>query len=141
MRFMVMVKTSPESEAGAMPSAEELAAMGRYNEELVKAGVMLAGEGLAPTSRGKLVQFTAGKAEVIDGPFTEAKELVAGFWLIEVESKEAAIEWVKRVPCTEGQPSHIEIRQVFEPADFGDAFTEEQRERDARLRRLEAERH
>lgn len=140
MRFMVMVKSSPETEDGAMPSAEEMAAMGRYNEELIKAGVLLAGEGLASSARGKLVQFTAGKAEVIDGPFTEAKELVAGFWLMEVESKQAVIDWVKRMPCTTGQPSHVEIRQVFELADFGDNLTEEQRERDARLRRLEAER-
>jgi hypothetical protein len=118
MRFMVMVKANEETESGDIPSADDLAAMGRYNDELIKAGVLLAGEGLRESSRGALVRFTDGKPTVIDGPFTEAKELVAGFWLLDVKSKEEAIEWVKRVPCTDGVEANIEIRQVFEPDDF-----------------------
>lgn len=118
MRFMVMVKADEAAENGVMPTAEELARMGRYNDELIKAGVLLAGEGLHASARGARVKFTDGKPTVIDGPFTEAKELVAGFWLLDVKSKEEAIEWVKRVPCTEGVESHIEIRQVFEADDF-----------------------
>ena len=117
-----------------MPTEEELTAMGRYNEELVKAGVMLAGEGLHPSSRGARVKFSGGKPTVIDGPFAEAKELIAGFWLLDVKSKEEAIEWVKRVPCTDGVETTIEIRQVFEAEDFGEAFTPELRERDEQLR-------
>jgi hypothetical protein len=132
MRFMVLVKADANSEAGAMPSEDDLVAMGRYNEELVKAGVLLAGEGLHPSSKGARVKFTNGTPTVIDGPFTEAKELVAGFWLIEVKSKAEAIEWVKRAPCMEG--SAVEIRQVFEAADFGDAFTPEMQERAAAAR-------
>ncbi len=132
MRFMVLVKADANSEAGVMPPEEELVAMGRYNEELVKAGVLLAGEGLHPSSKGARVKFTDGTPTVIDGPFTEAKELVAGFWLIEVKSKDEAIEWVKRVPCMEG--SVVEIRQVFEAADFAEAYPPELREREAALR-------
>ena len=118
MRFMVMVKSSGATENDASLSADDLAEMGRYNEELIKAGVLLAGEGLLPSENGARVKFTNGEPTVIDGPFTEAKELVAGFWLLDVKSKEEAIEWVKRLPCTEGEPSHVEIRQVFEPGDF-----------------------
>jgi len=123
MRFLVMVKASEDSESGAMASAEDLAAMGRYNDELIKAGVLLAGEGLLASSRGALVKFTDGEPTVIDGPFTEAKELVAGFWLLDVKSKEEAIEWVKRVPCTDDVESNIEIRQVYEADDLIDAAT------------------
>jgi hypothetical protein len=120
MRFMVMVKTTKDSEAGLMPSAELLTAMGKYNEELTKAGVMLAAEGLQASSRGVRVRFSGDTRTVIDGPFTEVKELVAGFWLFHVRSKEEAIEWVKRAPFDGGV--EIEIRQVFEAADFGDAL-------------------
>jgi hypothetical protein len=118
MRFLVMVKANEETESGAMPSADELAAMGRYNEELIKAGVLLAGEGLRESALGAIVKFTDGTPTVIDGPFTEAKELVAGFWLLDVRSREEAIEWVKRVPCADGVPASIEIRQVFEANDL-----------------------
>lgn len=118
MRFMVMVKATPESEGGAIPSAEELAEMGRYNDELIKAGVLLAGEGLLSSSEGARVKFTNGTPTVIDGPFTEAKELVAGFWLLDVKSKAEAIEWVKRIPDASGRPSNVEIRQVFEPHEL-----------------------
>jgi hypothetical protein len=131
MRFMMLVKASPESEAGVLPSREELEAMGKYNEELARAGVMLAGEGLHPTSQGARVRFSVGKTTVIDGPFTETKELIAGYWLIQARSKEEAIEWAKRVPFQEGE---IEIRQVFEAEDFGEAFTPELREQEERLR-------
>ena len=119
MRFMVIVKANAESEAGAMPSQEILAAMGKFNEELVKAGVMLAGEGLQPSSKGARVKFSGAKRTVIDGPFAETKELIAGFWLIQVKSKDEAIEWVKRCPnpMPAGE-SVIEIRQLFEPEDF-----------------------
>jgi hypothetical protein len=134
MRFMVMVKSNADTESDRMPSEEELTAMGRFNEELVKAGVLLAGEGLHPSSRGARVKFTDGKPTVIDGPFAEAKELVAGFWLLEVKSKAEAVEWVKRVPCTDGEESSIEIRQVFEADDFGAAFTDDMRARDEALR-------
>jgi hypothetical protein len=133
MRFMVMVKADQNSEAGKLPSEQLLAAMGKYNEELVNAGVLLAGEGLQPSSKGARVKFSGGKTTVIDGPFTEAKELVAGFWLWEVKSKEEAIEWVKRCPAPMEGDSEIEIRQVFEPADFGEAFTPELREQEQRL--------
>ncbi len=118
MRFMVLVKTSGANEDDVAPTAEELAEMGRYNDELIKAGVLLAGQGLLPSSNGARVTFTDGEPTVIDGPFTEAKELVAGFWLLDVKSKEEAVEWVKRIPCTDSEPSHVEIRQVFEPGDF-----------------------
>jgi hypothetical protein len=134
---MVMIKSDGRTEAGGMPTEEELTAMSRYNEELVKAGVLLAGEGLHPSSRGARVVFSGGVPTVIDGPFAEAKELVAGFWLLDVKSKEEAIEWVKRVPCTEGVESTIEIRQVHEAEDFGDEFTPELRAKDREMREKE----
>jgi hypothetical protein len=134
MRFMVMVKATEDSEAGVMPKQEMLAAMGRYNEELVRAGVMLAGEGLHPSSKGARVQFSGDRRTVIDGPFTEAKELVAGFWLIQAKSREEAIEWVKRCPNPHEGDSEIEIRQVFEAEDFGEELTPELRDQEERLR-------
>ena len=134
MRFMVLVKASKESEAGVMPSKELLTEMGKFNEELVKAGVMLAGEGLHASSKGKRVQFFGGKRIVIDGPFTEAKELIAGFWLWQVKSMDEAIEWVKRCPNPHNTDGEIEIRQVFEACDFGPALTPELREQEERLR-------
>jgi len=132
MRFMVLVKENEESESGAPPSTETLAAMESYNEELVKAGVMLAGEGLHPSSKGVRVRFEGGKRTVIDGPFTEAKELIGGFWLWQVRSKEEAIEWLKRAPFDGGV--EIELRQVAESEDFGAELTPELREREERLR-------
>src|SRR5687767_3701577 len=141
MRFMLMVKASKESEAGVMPSAELLTEMGKFNEELVKAGVMLAGEGLQPSSKGARVRFSGKKRTVMDGPFAESKELIAGFWLIQVKSLAEAIEWVKRVPFSGEPESEIEIRQVFEAEDFGEAFTPELREQEERLRgQIEARR-
>ena len=134
MRFMVIVKASKDSEAGKMPSQELLEAMGKYNEELVKAGVMLAGEGLHPSSKGKRVNFSGEKRSVIDGPFSETKELVAGFWIWQVRSMEEALEWAKRCPNPMEGESQLEIRQVFEAEDFGEVYTPEQRERDERLR-------
>ena len=134
MRFMVMVKATEESEAGQMPSQELLAAMGRYNEELVKAGVMVAGEGLHASSKGVRVRFDGTTRRVLDGPFAETKELVAGFWIFQVKSLEEAIEWVKRCPNPMTGPSEIEIRQIFEAEDFGAEFTPELREQEARLR-------
>jgi hypothetical protein len=134
MRFMVMVKANADSEAGVMPSQELLAAMGKYNDELVKAGVLLAAEGLQPSSRGARVKFSGTKRTVIDGPFAETRELVAGFWLIQVKSKSEAIEWVKRCPNPMEGDSEIEIRQVFEAEDFGDEFTPELREQEERQR-------
>ena len=134
MKFMVMVKANEESEAGVMPSTEMLEAMGRYNEELVKAGVILAGEGLHPTSRGKRVRFEGNQRSVIDGPFAETRELVAGFWIFDVKSMEEAVEWVKRCPNPMNGPSEIEIRKIFEAEDFGEAFTPELREQEQRLR-------
>ena len=134
MRFMVIVKADARSEAGIMPSQQLLTEMGKYNEELVKAGVLLAGEGLHPSSRGTRVRFSGSKREVVDGPFSETKELVAGFWLIQVKSKEEAIEWVKRIPNPDGDDSEVEIRQVFETEDFGEAFTPELRAQEERLR-------
>src|SRR5213075_2642187 len=119
MRFMILIKADKNTEAGVMPSERLLAEMGKFNEELVKAGVMLAGEGLHPSSKGARVQFSREKRTVIDGPFAETKELIAGFWLWQVQSKEEAIEWVKRCPNPMGVESEIEIRQVFEPEDFG----------------------
>ena len=139
MRFMVMVKATEESEAGVMPSEELLTEMGKYNEELVKAGVMLAGEGLHPSSKGARVRFSGKQRTVTDGPFAETKELVAGFWLIQAKSKEEAIEWVKRCPNPMNEDSEIEIRQVFEAEDFGDELTPELREQEARLRAQVAE--
>lgn len=132
MRFMVIVKANQDSEAGVMPSTELLAAMGKYNEELVKAGVMLAGEGLAPSSKGVRVKFEGSKRTVTDGPFTETKELIAGFWLWQCKSKEEAVEWLKRAPFEGG--TEIELRQVFEAEDFGAEFTPELREQEKRLR-------
>jgi hypothetical protein len=134
MRFMIMVKATEDSEAGVMPSEELLTEMGKFNEELAKAGVMLAGEGLHPSSEGARVKFSGDQRTVIDGPFTEAKELIAGFWLIQVKSKEEAIEWVKRVPNPTGEEGEIEIRRVFEAEDFGDEFTPELREQEQRIR-------
>ncbi|HEX6076896.1 MAG TPA: YciI family protein [Micromonosporaceae bacterium] len=134
MRFMLLVKASPESEAGVMPSEELLTEMGRFNEELVNAGVLLAGEGLHPSSKGARVRFSGKDRTVIDGPFAETKELIAGFWLIDVKSREEAIEWVKRCPNPMEEESEIEIRQVFEAEDFGDAMTPELREQEERLR-------
>ena len=135
MRFMIIVKASKDSEAGVMPSEKDLAAMGKYNEELAKAGVMLAGEGLHPSSKGPRVKFSGTKRIVIDGPFSETKELIAGYWLFQVKSREEAIEWVKRAPNPmPGTESEIEIRQVFEADDFGEEFTPELREKEERLR-------
>ena len=134
MRFMVIVKANPEIESGRMPKKEELEAMGKFNEELVKAGVMLAGEGLHPSSKGARVRFSGAKRTVIDGPFAETKELVAGFWIWQVKSKQEAIEWVKRCPNPTGGDPEIEIRQVFEAEDFGKEFTPELREQEQKLR-------
>jgi hypothetical protein len=134
MRVMVIVKANSEIEAGALPSEEMLTAMGRYNEELVKAGVMLAGEGLHPSSKGARVEFSGTETRVVDGPFTEVKELVAGFWLWQVSSMEEAIEWARRCPNPTGGESQLEIRQVFETEDFGEAYTPQVREQDERLR-------
>jgi hypothetical protein len=133
MRFMLIVKATAESEAGKMPKTELLAAMGKFNEELVNAGVLLAGEGLHPSSRGARVHFSGSKRTVIDGPFSETKELIAGFWLIQVKSLAEAIEWVKRCPNPMESDSDIEIRQVFEAEDFGAEFTPELREQEARI--------
>ena len=134
MRFMVIVKADKTSEAGEMPSQRLLTEMGKYNEELVKAGVMLAGEGLHPSSKGARVRFSGSNRTVVDGPFSETKELVAGFWLIQVKSKEEAVEWVKRIPNPDGGDSEVEIRQVFEAEDFGAEFTPELRAQEERLR-------
>src|SRR5687767_4264031 len=134
MRSMVMVKATGDSEAGLMPTEQMLAEMGEYNEELVKAGVMLAGEGLHPSSKGARVRFSGDKRTVIDGPFAETKELVAGFWLFQVKSKEEAIEWVKRCPNPMPGDSEIEIRQIFEAEDFGPEFTPELRAQEDRIR-------
>ncbi len=125
MRFMIIVKATEDSEAGKMPSVELLTAMGKFNEELVNAGVLLAGEGLQPSSKGARIRYEGTKRTVIDGPFPETKELIAGFWLIQVKSKEEAIEWMKRCPNPFDGPSEIEIRQVFEMEDFGDSATPE----------------
>lgn len=136
MRVMVIIKANENSEAGLMPSKKLLTDMGNFNEELVKAGVMLAGEGLHPSSKGKRVKFSGGQRIVTDGPFAETKELIAGFWLWNVKSMEEAVEWVKRIPSEPNDPSsgEIEIRQVFETADFGDEFTPEARAQEDRLR-------
>ncbi len=133
MRFMLIVKASKDSEAGIMPRSELLTAMGKYNEELVKAGVLLAGEGLQPSSRGARVNFSGELRSVRKGPFAEASELVAGFWLIQAKSLDEAIAWVKRCPNPHNDDSHIEIRQVFEAEDFGDEFSPELREQEKRL--------
>jgi hypothetical protein len=134
MRFMILIKADKNSEAGAMPDEKLLRDMGNFNEELVKAGVMLAGEGLHPSSKGARVKFSGDKRTVIDGPFAEAKELIAGFWIWQTKSLDEAIEWVKRCPNPMGGESEIEIRQVFEAADFGAEFTPELREQEDRLR-------
>jgi hypothetical protein len=134
MRFMVLIKADKDSEAGVMPSEQLLTAMGNFNDELIKAGVMVAGEGLHPSSKGARVKFSGEKRTVIDGPFTEAKELIAGYWIWQVNSKEEAIEWVKRCPNPMGGESEIEIRQVFEAEDFGAEFTPELREQEERQR-------
>jgi hypothetical protein len=135
MKFMVIVKASAASEAGAMPSVQLLTEMGKFNEELVKAGVLLAGEGLHPSSKGARIRFSGSQRTVIDGPFAETKELIAGYWLIEVSSKEEAIEWMKRAPNPhEDGDSEIEIRQVFTEADFGEALTPALREQEALMR-------
>jgi hypothetical protein len=139
MRFMVIVKASKDSEAGVMPDEQLLAGMGKYNEELVKAGVLLAGEGLHPSSKGARIRFSGATRTVVDGPFAETKELIAGFWLIQVQSKEEAIEWFKRCPMEDG--AELEIRQVFEADDFGAEFTPELREQEERMRAEIAARH
>ena len=132
MRFMVLVPANKDSEAGVLPDKEILSKMGKFNEEMIKAGVMLAGEGLQASSKGARIKFQGGKTTVTDGPFTESKELIAGFWLIQVRNKEEAIAWMQRAPFDGG--TVIEIRQVFEADDFGPALTAELREQDARLR-------
>src|ERR1700681_1940978 len=134
MKFMVMVKATKDSEAGVMPDEKLLTDMGKFNEELVKAGVMKAGEGLHPSSKGARVRFSGSKRTVIDGPFAETKELVAGFWIWEVKSLQEAIEWVKRCPNPMASDSDIEIRQIFSAEDFGEAFTPELREKEDKLR-------
>jgi hypothetical protein len=134
MRFLILVKASKDSEAGVLPDEKLLTEMGQFNEELVKAGVMLAAEGLQPSSKGARVKFSGAKRTVIDGPFAETKELIAGFWLWQVKSREEAIEWVKRIPNPTGQDGEVEIRQVFEADDFGDEFTPALREQEERLR-------
>lgn len=135
MRVMVIIKATADSEAGVMPSEELLTEMGQYNEELVKAGIMLAGEGLKPSTEGVRVYFTGKERNVVDGPFTETKELIAGFWLWQVKSMAEAVEWAKRCPNPMGQESQIELRPVFEAEDFGEEFTPELREQEDRLRR------
>lgn len=135
MKVMVLVKASKDSEAGVMPSKELLSAMGKYNEDLVKAGIMLAGEGLHPSSKGKRVRFSGTKRSVIDGPFAESKELVAGFWLWQVRSMDEAVEWLKRCPNPHNEECEVEIRPLFEPEDFGSELTPELREQEARLRK------
>jgi hypothetical protein len=134
MRVMVIVKASKESEAGVLPDTEILTKMGKYNEELVKAGIMLAGEGLQPTSKGKRVRFSGDKRTVIDGPFTETKELIAGYWMWQVRSMEEAVEWLKRCPNPHPGETEVEIRPVFEANDLGENFTPELREKEQRLR-------
>ena len=134
MRVMVIVKATKDSEAGVPPSTELLTAMGKYNEQLVKAGIMLAGDGLQPSSRGKRVRFSGDKRSVIDGPFTETKELIAGFWIWQVRSMDEAVEWLKRCPNPMPTESEVEIRPIFEATDFGENLTPELREQDKRLR-------
>lgn len=134
MRFMIIIKADKNTEAGQMPSEQLLADMGKFNEELVKAGIMQAGEGLHPSAKGARVRFSGDQRTVVDGPFAETKELIAGFWIWNVKSKEEAIEWVKRCPNPTGAESEIEIRQIFEADDFGAEFTPELREQEERLR-------
>lgn len=133
MRFMIIVKATPQTEAGVLPSTQELAAMGKFNEELVKAGIMLAGDGLQDSSKGARVRFAGGKRAVIDGPFPETKELIAGYWIWQVKSRQEAIDWVKKAPFADG--NEVEIRQVFEADDFGAELTPELREQEERLGR------
>ena len=135
MRVIVMIRANKDTEAGVMPSEELLTAMGKYNEDLVKAGVMLAGEGLHPSSKGSRVKSSKGKITVTDGPFTETKELICGFWIWQVKSLEEAIEWAKRMPNPHNEDGEVEIRPVFEAEDFGEEFTPELREQEERLRR------
>ena len=135
MRVMVIVKASKESEAGVLPDTELLTAMGKYNEQLVKAGIMLAGEGLQASSKGKRVVFSGSKRTVVDGPFTESKELIAGYWMWQVRSMDEAVEWLKRCPNPHGEETSVEIRPVFEAADFGENLTHEAKEREERLRK------
>ncbi len=137
MRFMVLVKASQESEAGVMPDTELLTAMGKFNEEMAAAGVMVSGEGLHPSSKGVRLRYTKGTPEVIDGPFTETKELVCGFWIIETRSRKAAIDWLRKAPFAPG--AEIEIRQVFAPEDFGEAFTPELQAQEERIRETVAQ--
>src|SRR5947207_8186378 len=134
MRFMILVKANKDSEAGVLPDEKALTAMGKFNEELAKAGVMLAGEGLQASSKGARVKFSGSKRIVTDGPFAETKELIAGFWIWQVKSKDEAIEWVKRCPNPHNEDCEVEIRQIFEPEDFGTALTPELREQEERLR-------
>lgn len=138
MKFMIIVKANADTEAGVMPTTEEFAQMGAFNEQLVKAGVMLAGEGLHPTSNGARVYYENGKARAEDGPFELTGDTIAGFWLLQVKSREEAVEWLKRAPFRSG---HVEIRQVFEAEDFGESFTPELREQEERLRAESASRH
>lgn len=134
MRVMVLIKANPDSEAGVMPSERLLTEMMAFNEELANAGIMKAGEGLHPSSKGKRVRFSSGATSVIDGPFTETKELLAGFWLWEVTSMEEAVSWARRIPNPDGTHGEVELRPVFEPADFGEAYTPELQEQEARIR-------
>ncbi|HTO21505.1 MAG TPA: YciI family protein [Spirochaetia bacterium] len=138
MRFMIIVKATAQTEAGVLPSTQEFAAMGKFNEELVKAGVMLAGDGLQDSSKGARVRFEGGKRTVVDGPFPETKELIAGYWIWEVKSRQEAIDWVKKAPFADGNV--VEIRQVFSADDFGAAYTPELREQEERLGRQIRER-
>ena len=138
MRFMILVKATEDSEAGVMPSEEELREMGKFNEELAEAGIMVDGDGLHPSSKGARVDFSGGKPTVTDGPFAETKELVAGYWIFEVDSRQEAIDWIKRAPFKEGE---VEIRQFFEADDFGEEFTPELREQEERLREKTAAQH
>jgi hypothetical protein len=133
MRFMLLVKASPESEAGVLPTEDQFAEMGRFNEEMVKAGVLIDANGLQASSKGARVKFSGDKRTVVDGPFAEAKELIAGYWIVEVKSKEEAIEWVKRCPNPMNGDSEIEIRQVFGPEDFGEAMTPELKQQEERI--------
>ncbi|HEX8831213.1 MAG TPA: YciI family protein [Longimicrobium sp.] len=141
MRVMVIVKANADTEAGVMPTTAEFEAMGKYNEELVNAGIMLAGEGLHPSSKGARIHFSGSQRSVVDGPFAETKELIAGFWLWQVRSMEEAIEWAKRCPNPTGNESVLEIRQVFDAEDFGEALTPELREQEERLRARSAAQH
>jgi hypothetical protein len=140
MRFMVIIKANAKSEAGEIPSERLLSAMMKYNEELVKAGVMLAGEGLLPSSKGARIRFSGSKRTVVDGPFAETKELIAGFWIIQTKSKEEAIEWVKRIPTLDDEDSEVELRQVASAEDFGDQLTQELRDKESELRATVASR-